>query len=52
MATGMPDKGFSENFRYRFVIEPLFFVLAATAITRSIRALRASMAKVNQVTPP
>jgi len=42
---------FSENFRYRFVIEPLFFVLAATAITRSVRALRASVAKVNHVTP-
>jgi hypothetical protein len=30
-----------ENYRYRFLIEPLFFVLAATALTSGIRALRA-----------
>jgi hypothetical protein len=30
---------FSENFRYRVVVEPLFFALAATAVTRLIRSL-------------
>ena len=36
---------FSENFRYRVVIEPLFFALAATAITRLIRSLRQRFAR-------
>lgn len=30
----------AENYRYRFLIEPLFFVLAATAITALIRTVR------------
>jgi hypothetical protein len=42
----------AENSRYRFEVEPLFIVLAATAITTSIRALRTSTAKVEQATPP
>jgi hypothetical protein len=29
-----------ENYRYRFLIEPLFFVLAASAITAAVRAVR------------
>jgi hypothetical protein len=30
-----------ENYRYRFLLEPLFFVLAAAAVTSGIRAVRA-----------
>jgi hypothetical protein len=30
-----------ENYRYRFLLEPLFFVLAATAATSAFGALRA-----------
>jgi Dolichyl-phosphate-mannose-protein mannosyltransferase len=29
-----------ENYRYRFVIEPLFFALAATAVTAAVRSVR------------
>jgi dolichyl-phosphate-mannose-protein mannosyltransferase len=29
-----------ENYRYRFLIEPLFFVVAATAITAAVRTIR------------
>jgi hypothetical protein len=36
----------SENFRYRFNIEPLFMVLTATAATDLIRRLRARFAKL------
>jgi len=32
--------GLAENSRYRFVIEPLMVVLAATALTTLIRSLR------------
>jgi hypothetical protein len=34
----------AENYRYRFVIEPLFMVLTATAATSLIRALRGRLA--------
>jgi hypothetical protein len=33
-----------ENYRYRFLIEPLFFVSAATAITAAVRAIRTARA--------
>jgi hypothetical protein len=42
---------FSENFRYRVVIEPLFFALAATAITRLIRSLRQVFARAQGRSP-
>jgi hypothetical protein len=29
-----------ENYRYRFLIEPLFFVVTATAVTAAVRAIR------------
>jgi len=35
-----------ENYRYRFLIEPLFFVVAATAITAAVRAIRAASSSV------
>ena len=36
---------FSENFRYRVVIEPLFLALTATAVTRLLRSLRQRFAR-------
>lgn len=33
----------AENYRYRFLIEPLFFVLTATAITSLVRVVRAAI---------
>jgi hypothetical protein len=35
---------FGENYRYRFLIEPLFFVLAGVAVVAGVRALRRSRA--------
>jgi hypothetical protein len=40
-----------ENYRYRFLTEPLFFVLAATAITAAVRAIRRRRAGQAEVTP-
>lgn len=39
----------AENYRYRFLTEPLFFVLTATALTHLIRVVKAKLGRRQQV---
>lgn len=41
----------AENYRYRFLIEPLFFVLSATAITSLVRTVRRRVGVVDAEQP-